>query len=419
MSVAKATVIGAGLAGLAAAIGLTRAGVKVRLVDAAPRAGGRCRSYHDGQLGQTIDNGNHFVFSGNQAVGRYCDTLGTRAMLHGPDHATFAFHDLRDNARWALAVNDGRLPLWIVNPKRRAPGTSLAGHLALARLALEFGGSRTIADMMPTSGAIWDRVIEPMMLAVLNCPPGQGSARLAGKFLRESFLRGGRACRTLVALPTLDAVFIDPALDWLARNDVAVEFSSRLRRIEFAGDRVISLDFGKGCEPLVDQAVILAVPPWVAGALVPDLIVPDRFCAIVNAHFAIAPPPDTPMITALLGAASQWVVCHADRISVTISGADDLIDRDREALARQIWGEVTRALGLGAAAMPAWQVVKEKRATFAATPDQDNRRPGARTGWRNLFLAGDWTQTDLPATIEGALRSGETAAGLALHASAG
>lgn len=403
--------VGAGLAGLSAAIGLARAGVKVRLVDAAPRAGGRCRSYYDAQLGQTIDNGNHFVFSGNQAVGRYCDTIGTRAMLHGPDHATFAFHDLRDDARWTLAVNDGRLPLWMLNPKRRAPGTGLAGHLALARLALEFGGSRTIADMMQTNGAMWERVIEPMMLAVLNCPPEQGSARLAGRFLRESFLRGGSACRTMVALPTLDAVFIDPALEWLARNGAEVEFSTRLRAIELAGDRVAALDFGKGPVPFEGEAVILAVPPWVAGAAVPGLTVPDRFCAIVNAHFALAPPPGAPMITALLGSVSQWVVCHPDRISVTISGANDLIDQDREVLARDIWGEVARALGLGALPMPAWQVVKEKRATFAATPEQDARRPGARTHWRNLILAGDWTQTDLPATIEGALRSGETAAG--------
>ena len=416
MTIAKATVIGAGLAGLSAAIGLARAGVKVRLLDAAPRAGGRCRSYHDVQLGQTIDNGNHFVFSGNQAVQRFCATLGTGAMLRGPDHATFAFHDLRDNARWTLAVNDGRLPLWMLNPKRRAPGTSLAGHLAMARLALEFWGSRTIADVVPTSGAMWERVIEPMMLAVLNCPPEQGSARLAGRFLRESFLRGGRACRTMVALPTLDAVFIEPALEWLARNGAEVEFSSRLRAIEFAGDGVTALDFGKGSESVADETVILAVPPWVAGAMVPGLTVPDRFCAILNAHFALAAPPGAPMITALLGTVSQWVVCHADRISVTISGADDLIDRDREGLARQIWSEVTQALGLGAAPLPVWQVVKEKRATFAATPDQDARRPNVQTRWRNLILAGDWTQTNLPATIEGALRSGETAAGHVLRA---
>lgn len=415
----KATIVGAGLAGLSAAIGLVRAGVMVRLVDAAPRAGGRCRSYHDAQLGQVIDNGNHFVFSGNQAVQRFCDTIGSRAMLHGPEHANFAFHDLRDDARWTLSVNDGPLPWWMLDPKRRAPGTTLAAHLALARLALVTGGNRSIGDMVPTSGPMWERVIEPMMLAVLNCPPAQGSARLAGRFLRESFVRGGKACRTMVALPTLDAALIDPALAWLARHGVTPEFSTRLRAIAFSDDRVATLDFGKGPELVDGKAVVLAVPPWVAGAVVPGLTVPDRFCSIVNAHFAVPPPPGAPMITALLGAASQWVVCHEDRISVTISGADDLIDRDREALARQIWDEVTRALGLGEAPMPAWQVVKEKRATFAAMPDQDARRPGAQTRWQNLLLAGDWTQTDLPATIEGALRSGETAARLALRVAAG
>lgn len=409
------TVVGAGLAGLCAAIRVVEGGARVRLVDSAPRAGGRCRSYHDPALGLVIDNGNHFVFSGNQAVGRYCDTIGTRAMLHGPDHATFAFHDLRDDARWTLNVNDSAVPLWLFDPKRRAPGTTVADHWPLLRLALERGGNRTIADLTATSGPFWHRVIDPMMLAVLNCPPAQGSARLAGHFLRESFVRGGRACRTMVALPTLDAVLVDPALAWLAERGVVPEFSTRLRGIQTDGDRVTALYFGEGPEP-VEGAVVLAVPPWVAGALVPELTVPERFCAILNIHFAVPPPAGAPMITALLGALSQWVVCHEDRVSVTISGADELVDRDREDLARAIWVEVCRTLGWGARAMPRWQVVKEKRATFAATPEQDARRPGARTRWRNLVLAGDWTQTDLPATIEGALRSGERAAGLALVA---
>jgi uncharacterized protein with NAD-binding domain and iron-sulfur cluster len=83
------------------------------------------------------------------------------------------------------------------------------------------------------------------------------------------------------------------------------------------------------------------------------------------------------------------------------------------ALARILWADVCKALGIDAP-LPAWQIVKEKRATFAATPAQNARRPPARTQWRNLFLAGDWTATGLPATIEGALRSGEKAAALAL-----
>ncbi len=99
----------------------------------------------------------------------------------------------------------------------------------------------------------------------------------------------------------------------------------------------------------------------------------------------------------------------ADRLSVTVSGADDLADADREDLARMFWADIAAVHGLPAA-LPPWQIVKERRATFAATPEQNARRPKAATPWRNLALAGDWTATGLPATIEGAIRSGRTAA---------
>jgi len=97
---------------------------------------------------------------------------------------------------------------------------------------------------------------------------------------------------------------------------------------------------------------------------------------------------------------------------VTVSAADAFNDEPREALARRIWAEVARAAGLPADPMPPWQIVREKRATFLATPDEERRRPGARTPLANLALAGDWTATGLPATIEGAVRSGRTAASL-------
>ena len=115
----------------------------------------------------------------------------------------------------------------------------------------------------------------------------------------------------------------------------------------------------------------------------------------------------------VIGGTAEWIFTFSDRISVTVSGADAIVDQDREDLALRIWADVTKALDIKAP-LPTWQIVKEKRATFAATPEQDSRRPAAKTPWRNLFLAGDWTQTGLPATIEGALRSGETAAALAL-----
>ena len=115
----------------------------------------------------------------------------------------------------------------------------------------------------------------------------------------------------------------------------------------------------------------------------------------------------------VIGGTAEWIFTHPDRISVTVSHADRLADGDREALARTFWADICAALHIDAP-LPTWQIVKEKRATFAATPEQDALRPGIRTRWRNLFLAGDWVQTGLPATIEGALRSGDGAARLAL-----
>jgi len=150
----------------------------------------------------------------------------------------------------------------------------------------------------------------------------------------------------------------------------------------------------------------------VARDLVPGLTAPDDFRAIVNAHFRIIPPADAPPILGVIGGTAEWIFSFPDRVSVTISAADAIVDEERESLALRIWADVARALKLDAA-LPPWQIVKEKRATFAATPAQDALRPGPRTATRNLILAGDWTQTGLPATLEGAVQSGDIAARLA------
>jgi hypothetical protein len=248
---------------------------------------------------------------------------------------------------------------------------------------------------------------------VLNTEPEASSAALAGAVLRETLAKGGRHYRPRIAHPTLAAAFVEPALKYLESKGAQVRLGTRLRGLTMTHRHVMALETGEAVRPIDrHDAVVLAVPPWVAGELVPDLTVPNDFRAIVNAHFRMAPPAGSPAMLGVIGGTAEWIFTFPDRISVTISGADAIVDKDREELARLIWADVAKALGIGAD-MPAWQIVKEKRATFAATPAQDARRPEAKTPWRNLFLAGDWTRTGLPATIEGALRSGEKAAALA------
>jgi squalene-associated FAD-dependent desaturase len=402
-------VIGAGLAGLSAAVRLAAEGHRVTVHEAAPHAGGRCRSYFDQTLGMMIDNGNHLVLSGNRATLAFLAAIGASDQLVGPPAAAVDFVDLKTRERWTLRPNDGRIPWWVFNPKRRVPGTRPLDYLPAARL-MRASPSQRIDAVLACKGTLYDRLLHPFLLAALNTEPPAASAGLAGAVVRETLAAGGAACRPLIAREGLGPTFIEPALRFLERHGGSIRFGHRLRRIGASGSTVERLDFGEDSIRLgAEDAAVLAVPPSVAAALIPGLTVPTEFRAIVNAHFRIAPPAGLPPMIGVINGLAEWIFAFPDRLSVTISGADRLLDTPREELAALIWRDVAQVAGLPEPT-PVWQIVRERRATFAATPEQNALRPGPQTRWRNLALAGDWTATGLPATIEGAIRSGNQAA---------
>jgi hydroxysqualene dehydroxylase len=409
---ARVHVVGAGLAGLSAAVTLAGRGVPVVLSDAARQAGGRCRSYHDGVLDMEIDNGNHLVLSGNPAVGRYLSAIGAADRVSGPSRAEFPFFDVPTGRTWTLRPNDGPIPWWILAAGRRVPGTRFGDYLAVATLMRRHAGRR-IEEVLPCRGVLWEKFLRPLLVSILNTAPEEASADLAGAVMRETLAKGGASIRPRVAMPSLTGAFVEPALQRLRQSGAEIRLGRRLSALKLKDGKVSGLTFVDGEEPLGPQEqVILAVPPWTAQELLPDLIVPDAFCAIVNAHFKVAPPAGAPLLVGLVGGTAEWVFAFPDRLSVTVSAADRLVEMDTQELAALLWRDVAAVHRLDGPPPPC-RIVKEKRATFAATPAQDARRPACPTRWTNLFLAGDWTATGLPATIEGALRSGETAAALA------
>jgi squalene-associated FAD-dependent desaturase len=415
MSDGTVYVVGAGLAGLSAAVALAGQGVRVLLTEGAGQAGGRCRSYFDDILGQVIDNGNHLVLSGNRATYAYLRAIGAEDKLVGPERARFAFADLASGERWTIAPNEGPLPWWVLVKERRVPGSTLGEYAALAKLLAPPRGKR-IDEVIVCKGPLWNKLLRPFLLAALNTEPETASAELAAAVIRETLAKGGRAYRPRIASPNLGAAFIDPALAFLKRQSVDLHFGRRLRGIGFEGNRVAKLDFADGSITLAStDRVVLATPAWVTQELVPDVLAPNEFRSIVNAHFSVPAPAGAAPMTGVIGGVAEWVFAFRDRLSVTVSGADRMVDTDREALAKTLWKDVAAIHGLGPE-MPRWQIVKERRATFAATPEQAARRPVAETAWTNLVLAGDWTDTGLPATIEGAVRSGHRAAHLARRA---
>jgi len=407
---AKVHVVGAGLAGLAAAVTLAQAGIAVMLHEAAPHAGGRCRSYDDPHLGCRIDNGNHLLMRGNCAAMAYLQMIGAADTLTGPDDAEFPFLDLASGERWVLRPGPGRVPWWLLDPTRRVPGTRLGDYASALRL-LRANGEARVADMLDRRSALYHRFWQPLAVAALNTAPEEGSAAMLARVVAESFGRGGSACRPLVPKEGLSESLIEPALATLARFGAGVRFATRLRAFDASGARVAALRFEGESLPLdAGHAVVLAVPAQVATRLVPGLDAPQSFRAILNAHFRIAAPADAPLFIGLVGGTAEWVFRKRSVLSVTISAADRLMDAPAEELGPLLWQDVARAYELAAEPMPPVQIVKERRATFAATPAEIRRRPPARTAWSNLVLAGDWTDTGLPATIEGAIRSGFAAA---------
>ena len=402
-------VIGAGISGLSAAVRLANANFKVQVHEATQQAGGRCRSYFDAATNLTIDNGNHLLLSGNRHALAYARSIGTESGLVGPKRAQFPFVDLASGQRWQLDLGDSRLPLWVFDAARRVPDTALRDYLALAPLVWA-SPARPVGDAIPCKGRLYQRLVQPLLLAALNVDPPEGSAGLAGAVVRETLLAGGQACRPLIARDGLSAVLVEPAIKLLQDKGASVRFGHELREFATSKGRVTELNFGDDSIAIAPgDAVVVAVPPRSAASLLPGLKTPTKFRAIVNAHFRFDPPRDAPPILGVVGGLVEWLFAFPQRLSVTISNGDRLVDMPREELAQAIWRDVCKA-GSVAGELPPWQIVRERRATFEATPEQNALRPGAATGLKNLFLAGDWTDTGLPATIEGSVRSGDRAA---------
>jgi hydroxysqualene dehydroxylase len=406
-------VVGAGLAGLAAAVMLTDRGRSVILYEAAPHAGGRCRSYFDAELACRIDNGNHLLLAGNRAALDYLDRIGARGSFEGPSEALFPFVDAATGERWVLRPNSGTLPWWVFSAKRRVPRTRARDYFA-ARALRRADPSATITSVLDPRRSLFHRLWEPLAVAALNTGVEQGSAALFWRILAETLGEGGAACRPLFPRVGLSESFVEPALARLRAKGAEIRFGARLRALTFGPGAVSELVFDAASATLeAADSVILAVPAAIAARLVPGLIVPDRHSPIVNAHFRCTLSAGAPFLVGVVDGAAEWIFRKRGALSVTVSAADRFVECAAPKLRDLFWRDAAIAYGLPAQPVPPARIVKERRATFLASPEQLKRRPQPTTAWRNLLLAGDYVDTGLPATIEGAIRSGFAAAGRA------
>ncbi|MFJ3192575.1 hydroxysqualene dehydroxylase HpnE [Streptomyces griseoviridis] len=438
-----AVVIGGGLAGVTAALALADAGVRVTLVEGRPRLGGLAFSFRRGEL--TVDNGQHVYMRCCTAYRWFLDRIGGTALAPLQDRLDVPVLDLdRPEGRrlGRLRRDPLPVPLHLGRSLAAYPHLSLADRAKVGRAALalkgldltdpaldsqDFGGWLTAHGQSARAvEALWDLV----GVATLNAVAGDCSLALAAMVFKTGLLSEPGAADIGWAKVPLGDLHDRLAREALDAAGVRTETRTRVNAVSRDGDGRWSVQVPG--EQLRADAVVLAVPQREAHDLLPPgaLDDPQRLleigtAPILNVHVVYDRTVLTRPFFAALGTPVQWVFDRTDAsgltsgqyLAVSQSAAQDDIDAPVAALRERYLPELERLLpGARGAEVRDFFVTRERTATFAPTPGVGRLRPGARTKAPGLYLAGAWTATGWPATMESAVRSGVSAADAALSA---
>jgi squalene-associated FAD-dependent desaturase len=401
-------VIGGGLAGLAAALECAHQGIKVALYEAAPDLGGRARTYFSNELNAHIDNGAHAVLGNNKSIQRYLGLCGSSDSITVFGANGLTFYDVRSHSTSKL-----KLPSVLWSSAHRPPGVSMLDLLAGLKL-LTANAQSTAADALRASPQAVAALWEPLCISALNTPLAEASAASLGVILKQMALPGGLGAGLLLPKQSLTDTYIAPIQKWLQRRGVDIRRGAPLRQIAHSNGHVTNVVFDDAAAFEADDVVILALPPW--SPLLNEIGIPTAqfsYAPIVNGHFKL-PRPVAPQFIGLIGGQGQWVLVRDGIASVTVSAADALNTQSPDAIAQTLWAEIAPLLKQPEG-LPPFHVIKERRATLRHVPGLDAQRPATVTPLKNLFLAGDWTATGLPCTLESAVHSGFGAAHCALR----
>jgi len=430
----RVVVLGAGYSGLAAANELVLRGHEVTLVEGRALLGGRAHSFVDAKSGLILDNGQHIL------MGCYHDTLalfrqlGVRDRLYSPPRLEVPFVSEKGRSLMAATAPD---PLHLLSALLGYRELSWADKFSAIKLALRLRLgeyphlNETVEAWMRRWGqtrniirALW----EPLCIAALNEPVATGSAHLFATVIRRSFLAGAADSAILLSRVGLSELFAPEVKMLLQMCNGTLKLQAPVTALSFAEATLKEIKLGDGTV-LKPEAVVSALPWHVLRGLLPAESKLAQACGqiqdapIVSLHLWLDRPILREPFVGLLDSPVHWVFSRdhihganppgqeGHIITAVVSGARDLVDKTGPELEELTLKELVRFLPEADGVRVLHRMVyKARSATFAATPETEPLRPEATTEWSNLWLAGDWTNTGLPATIEGAIASGLRAA---------
>ncbi|MCI5050363.1 MAG: FAD-dependent oxidoreductase [Rickettsiales bacterium] len=388
-------IIGAGIAGLTSALELLDHGHRICVYESAAQAGGRCRSYHDIMLDLTVDNGNHLILKSNQASWHLIEKIG--ATDHFIQAARFyPFIDAKYGHMW-----EWRSPYWL-------PKLPKADYLRLLTLA-NTSKQSVLTDHFSVHSELYRQFVAPLCISMLNTQPDEASARLfAGALF--TIIKNGRDATPYLPKDNWQEAIITPLTNHLHAAGVEFYYQQALKEVQHDGQRITNCKFSRNDLIIAEEdMMILATPAQVSAKLLPDITFPDEYESIINIHYESSYDFPTGILSGVTNQLIDWLIAKPGILSTTTSAANHLIDTNNDSLAESVWKWIATQWELSEE-VPNHRIVTEKRATFKATPENEAKRPDVQTSYHNLMLSGDYTNTKLPASIEGAIQSGHNAA---------
>lgn len=429
-------IVGGGLAGLSAAVALCSRRIPVLLLEQKPALGGRTYSFRHRPTGDVVDNGQHLLIAGYEHTLSYLSAIGSRDLVDVQARPLLLFHHPQKGYR--------RFSAPLIPPPLNLAVAALTSTLfsfpdrmrllraggALRRDGAGYLRTLTIREWLDRRGqsaeirrSFW----EPLAVSIMNETTERASALLFIECLRTAFFQSPRAASLAIPRLGLSEVFCDPAREYIESHGGAVRCAVEVKALEVNSGRVRSVTL-RGGKRLLVAACIMAVPPASVAAIAPELF-SREFAALLRDKAFISPIisvhlwfeksfMEQPML-GLIGRTVQWLfnrrrITHSGRtdgyVTAVISAAGDLMALGNERIVEITVQDLRSVFGSAMDDPAKSLVIREKKATISLTPRAAALRPGTKTAIQNLFLAGDWTDTGYPATIEGAIVSGERAA---------
>ncbi|MDP3147514.1 MAG: hydroxysqualene dehydroxylase HpnE [Ignavibacteria bacterium] len=435
----KCLIVGGGLAGLSAAVFLASKNIQVHLIEASPKFGGRAYSFLDDKSGDEIDNGQHLLLGCYYETIKFIKLLGAEDQFYFQKRLEINFVD-QHKKEFHLKAIKLPYPFGLLAGLLSYRALSLLDKIKIKTLisTLLFTDSNkysdvSVLDWLKKNGqnersikAFW----EVIGVGALNSHLKDASAKMFIDILKVIFLKGSDASAMIIPKVGLSKAFVEPALNFLQSSKNELSHSEKLLEISIAQNKAIAVGTDKGIINDFD-AIIFAIPSYAISKIIEKKPIPSpsqregyndspfggkeggldlSTSSILTLHLWLKENKMKKPFYALLNSPIHWVFNHGNYITTVTSSADEFIEKSQEELFSIVSEELQKYLDIKKEDISDYKIIKEKRATFIPNKENLLKRPSVKTNLENVFLAGDWTNTGLPATIEGAIKSGVTAA---------